>query len=485
MIFLNMSDFRKSKTFKLLSSLRISELEKVASFVKIFDKKKGSYVSRLCNYIVQELKNPSHSSLEKSRIWIEISNRSTFKPSHFNVVNSELLSRIEKYLMFDSIQFDSHLSALAICSFTERRGFGSFINSHLNSMIKKRLKRSVRPSLESFTLDFVLTNELFKRSIRLNEMNNKILPLNTIRKLDQMYVIHTAHLLKDLLLMKENYQVDGVIQRQYDILKSIFDSVDPAEQPPQVKLMFDSVKMMIKPCSIDQYNEFKESIFQSKLLISKDDLRELLIDLSNYSNRLANEGFGSQHGQKLEVYKFRIANNLVLNNLGELSDVLFKNIVINAIKSSEIEFALKFIHNYSGRLKIESRALKDYAIGMCDFALKNYPKALESLLSVKDVSLITLIGVKTLLLKIYFETDAIYAYENHSSSMKRFLYSQKSLSRKVKKGFLDFVKALDVLNKIKWSKQSKQDPSNVVSKYSHARDIVYLKAKIEEIKESW
>lgn len=137
----------------------------------------------------------------------------------------------------------------------------------------------------------------------------------------------------------------------------------------------------------------------------------------------------------------------------------FSNIVTLGCHFQEFEWTKSFIETYKTKLFPEHREnIYHLKLGTLYFHQKEFETAHKNLIQVKFSDVYYTTDVRSLLLRIYYETEQYFALEQALDSFKDFIRRQKRLDTRFKKSYLRFVSILLKLTKyqLKYGKNKKR-----------------------------
>ena len=141
-----------------------------------------------------------------------------------------------------------------------------------------------------------------------------------------------------------------------------------------------------------------------------------------------------------DIYKTILRNRRMMKK-GEFSPWEYKNIVTLGLRLQEEKWIQEFIHKYLNYLPTEERANAfTYNSAMLCYYQKNFRQTLKLLQAVEFTDLYYQLDARSILLKVYFETDDTETLLHHISAFKIFIRRNKLVSDYQKEIYLNFIR---------------------------------------------
>jgi len=237
-------------------------------------------------------------------------------------------------------------------------------------------------------------------------------------------------------IQTEQYAYD--IRLVTEIIKFLDDTGSYLENPV-VALYYYMYKMLTEVDSHDAYYHYKEIILSSTDEFAREQAYELFQPALNYCRRRINEGESKFLAEYLELYKYALERELVFDD-GVLDPLQFRNTILTAMRQGDYKWAEHYIENYQDRLPNKQRAnAVNYNSATLYFYQKNYDRALGFLRDVEYENTTYNLNAKTMLLAIYYETDADTALDSLFDSITAYLNRHKELPLTAQKAFGNLV----------------------------------------------
>jgi len=221
-----------------------------------------------------------------------------------------------------------------------------------------------------------------------------------------------------------------VYKTKYDLgtLPLLLDQLEQRPellQQPAIGLYYYCYQFLSHPDRPSYFQAFRALLPQTAHQLPPDILRELHLLAINYGIRKINQYETSFLKDTLHLYQSALQTQLLIEN-GHLSPYSYNNITAIALKVGELAWVEQFVKDYAPFLEKKHRTA-NYQLNLARIAYfkKQYDTALQHLQSADYKDLINNLIAKTLLIKIYYETDEWEALEAHLQAMQVFLRRQK------------------------------------------------------------
>lgn len=110
--------------------------------------------------------------------------------------------------------------------------------------------------------------------------------------------------------------------------------------------------------------------------------------------------------------------------------MFFRNFVTIGLAAKEYEYIEKFIDEYGGRIKADSKNdLLELSYAMLNYERKKYDKALECLSKVSNSIPLFRLSTKHILLKIYYDTDQYDSFFSLTDTYRHYLKNDKIIPK--------------------------------------------------------
>ncbi|HRI59242.1 MAG TPA: hypothetical protein PK228_05955 [Saprospiraceae bacterium] len=209
---------------------------------------------------------------------------------------------------------------------------------------------------------------------------------------------------------------------------------------PAVQVYRLLLLLLSAPDETQHFDTAKSLVVQSEQYFNTDELRQLYTLLLNYCIRRINRFNDARFlGEHLEINKLLLQNGLIFEN-NMLPPWRYTNIAAAGLKTGQTDWAKQFIHDYRERLPPEyAENVFRYNLAQYHYYLKNYDDAQRALLQVEFNDVLLNITARSLLIKIYCETDQTELLLSYLEATRIFLHRNQYLDAHIKRQMQKFV----------------------------------------------
>jgi hypothetical protein len=183
----------------------------------------------------------------------------------------------------------------------------------------------------------------------------------------------------------------------------------------------------------------------------KEESRELLKIVLDYSIQQVNNGKREYYEYLLKIYKLFIKQGILLNDYGLIAISTYKNYITVALKLDKPKDALDFLETYHNKLPAESRE-DIYTFNKANilFDQQHYERVIDLLQDAHFTDIFYKINRKRLLIKTYYELllrdDSYFSLlESQINAFYKFIYIEKKIPEiyiNANKNFIKYIKKL-------------------------------------------
>lgn len=175
-------------------------------------------------------------------------------------------------------------------------------------------------------------------------------------------------------------------------------------------------------------------------LFTPEEIKQLHTLLLNFCtrriNRFNDEKFWHEY---LEINKLLLKDSLLLEH-GKLPPWRYTNLVAVGLKTGQTDWTHAFIHEYKDKLAAEyAENLFRYNLAQFHFYKKNYDEAQRQLIHVEFTDVLLNISARSLLIKIYYETEQTEPLLSYLEATRIFLLRNTLLDERLKQQMKKFV----------------------------------------------
>lgn len=219
-----------------------------------------------------------------------------------------------------------------------------------------------------------------------------------------------------------------------DILNHIGD--EKLLKEPAIAMYYYACMIVRQPEVLEYFDHFEELLHEKgEDAFVPYELFDLYRTALNYCTAKVNQGLTDFARRALRLYKKGLQRGILLDN-NIVPKHVFGNAVAFAIKLKEYEWAENFIQEYKERLEEKERnSIVNFNLSRLFFEKGEYKTAQRLLMHFEYDDMLLNIIAKTMLLKIYYETDEFDALESLIDSMRIYLQRKEALDANRKQAY--------------------------------------------------
>lgn len=333
------------------------------------------------------------------------------------LANSALLALLEKYWIYCEKFEDSERGKIRLAATYRKRNLTKHFRITLREARQSRERRPWRHADYYHDL-YLIEWEQYQYDTAARRTES----LNLQATSDLM---DTAFITRKLRLacLAQSHQAVYRADYQMGLLDLVLLHVERSELKhiPAVGLYFHCYRFLADSQATGHFETFKEMLFTYVDEFPADELRTLYLLAINFGIKKINESSEGWLRTTLELYQSALERGLLLENQ-RLSRFAFNNIVAIALRVGELDWAEQFILVHKTSLERQWREVtSSLNLARVAFTRKDFRTALGHLQRSDYKDLLNNLIVKTLQLKIYFETDEFDLLESHLTSMSNFI----------------------------------------------------------------
>ncbi len=427
--------------------------------------------------------------LAKEDVFAQVFPDKPYAEENLRNLCSDLLEHLEQFLRIQELQNDRELSDRLLLRQLKKRKLYSRFFSTFKKVFKRRKKQKIR-DVQWFEEDYGLLSELNEvHGHRQDEDYDRSLQLR-INQLDHHYLSSKLSVSCEILNRKNIYNKQLHSRLLEPILAVIENDLEYYRQIPAIYLYYLVLQTLREPEDAKHYNNLVKQLHTQVHNFSKGEGRALYKYAQNYCIQKINKGENKYLASLLGIYKKLLASELILEE-GRLSDSDYRNIVTVGLRLKEFDWVEYFIHQYESFLSKDQKG-NAYAYNLAAYYYEKseYGKAQELLNELEFSNVFYSLGVKSLLVKIYFDNKESEALFSLIKSFKTYLKRNKQLSRyqvRIYNNLLKFTQQAARLQQnkeiidSKILKKSKSELMKEVDSTKEIANINWLKTAIEKI----
>ncbi len=237
--------------------------------------------------------------------------------------------------------------------------------------------------------------------------------------MDQLYLMQKLRHVCSQISHRAVYQTDY----EFGLLPQWIDQLEGSSylDIPAIALYYYCYRFLTETDSPVHFRKFRQELQCSQEQFPQDELKDLYRAAINFCIRKLNQGDMDFTREGWELYQAGLADGVFLENQ-QLSRFTFDNIVGFGLRLEEFEPVSQFIQGYQTLLAEEFReGSVFFNLARLEYGRQNYDQALRYLQQAYPKDLVNQLILKTIQLKIYYETGELDLLDSHLESFRHFI----------------------------------------------------------------
>lgn len=474
----------------LLNTFSSKELEGLSQLLTCRYFNTDEYVIRLLDFLKRQVLNKKVVSLEVQLVMYnkvfgdKPAIKESLKKKQKGLLNTKmnlLLRLAEKFLSIEALDSNSYFNLL-FPKLIERQQT-MLINRHKNKL-EKNSENKIHKSEDHYYTQFKLASHLVNHTFSINKLPESANFANLEYNLDIYYLLQKLLIQMRVLSIRKVQSKTEYDFKSLNAINHLLELPKYANHP--LIAAYKANLDLLDKGSLKSYIKLINILDEQENKISPDVLRAYYTNAANFCIEQVKRGNKIFNDRMFEVYQTMHSKNLLVDN--NIVDIqILKNIVTMACRNTKFRFATSLISYYEDFLpKLIKNSVCQFLHGLIAFTQKDFDVAHDHFIKVEQVNLNYNINTKILILKCLYEKEREYNEYTMTAfrSAERFFKLNKQLPRENKKGFVNFIKILITLYRIRFKIGSRT--LNWIMNQLHNQEVNsdanWLKEKIEDLK---
>ncbi|BDS14362.1 hypothetical protein [Aureispira anguillae] len=397
----------KSKLIAIYQCFNRTELEALHKWVKSPLHNSDEQVTKLLFYISSRRKH-SKLSLSKERIFKQLFPDRLYDDLTLRRLMSKTTKIMEEFVHFLMSKKDISNQHKQLSEFLNSRQQPQLAQKQLSKGKKKLLTQ--KEKTHSYYYQFYqLEQEEFEQTASHNRMQMTNLQV-IFDHLSIAFILENLRYACIAISHQNLYNTEYTIPFLKEILRLIQQG--HYQDIPAIQLYHWAYLALTQPQNMRHFELLKQNLLKQETLLPLKEKRNLYTLAINYCIKRINSN-ESQHfiQQVFQLYKQGLKNEILLDN-GMLSRFTYKNIVAVGLRLKEYDWTATYIPTYAKYLEVAYREnYQHYTTSKLYFSKGEYDAAMQRLIQVEYDDLFLNLDAKTMLMKIYYETQSYNALD--------------------------------------------------------------------------
>jgi len=279
------------------------------------------------------------------------------------------------------------------------------------------------------------------------------------KKSDNFDIFFLSAKLQDACEMLNRGQIVHAVYED-NILEKLLEHIEEYKAKyagiPVISVYLNILKMLRNPADETYLHNLLTLLAHHGNIFEKLELRDLYNYAQNYCIRRINAGETAYMQTLFDIYKELLKDNLIFQGK-HLTKWDYKNIISLGLRLKEYEWTLKFIQDYKNKLP-DNEGDNAYTYNLANYYYEtgDYKKAVKLLRNVEFTDVYYNLDSKTMLLKIYYDTEEDENLISLVAAFKIYLKRNKLISEAnhtLYRNLLKYtVKVLNLNNKLPYQR---------------------------------
>lgn len=425
---------KKSKLISILSTLSHHEMGRFTDFVRSpYYNSNEQLVTLLC-HLSKSYPNFKEQEIRKEKVFAGVFPGQAFNKKKLGYLMSDLVKLGETFLGVQSIEKEELTLEIKIVKELLERNQEKYYLSLLKE-VKEKLSPKQGIKSDSFYCNYLLSDMEAKhfaaRQVRAFDNNIQI----ASNALDDYYFLHklkySCEMLNRQAILSDQFSIPFMNEvqnylSQHQALK------------PLVAIYLQIYFSLLTPNDDIPFQELLSLIKVKSIQFDNSELRAIYLYALNICMRKIRQGKEDYLSVALALYEEGLTNKALFDH-NHLSHWTYNNVVKLALRLERFEWIEKFIHSYNDSLReqFQKNALH-HNLAELHFHKKNYDQALIHLNQVHVADINYHLGSRILLIKTFYESNAIDALLSALASFTVYLSRNKQIATPLKKSCQNF-----------------------------------------------
>lgn len=469
----------KSKLISILRTLSNKELKRFEEFIVSPFFNKNTNVITLFNLVKKFHPEYEEDKVSAEKIYVKIFPKEKFDEQKLRYVMTDLTKLLEEFLSFMEYDKNEVNKRRLLLNLYDQRKLDKYFQATLD-VAKDLLKKQPYRDVNYYFNQHLLEENGYLHSLSRDSRTLEDSLQQAVDDLDMYYLSNKLRFCcvifnrEDILQVKyNNILLDEILSF---LSKNNFDNV------PAISIYYQILMTFREREHPEHYQKLKELLEAHIDKFPLPEAKDMYVFALNYCIKKLNSGKLEYLHELFSLYKILIEKEIIFEN-EELAPSDFKNIVTVGLRTGQVEWTEKFIHNYKNRIPSELRENTYlYNLAFLHYYKKEFSKALKLLQTVDFNDIYYNLDAKSLLLKTYYELDEEEPFFSLVDAFSTYLKRNKLISDYQRTVYLNFVKYAKKLMHIKiGGRVSLQEVKDELKELKQVASLQWLLEKAEEL----
>jgi len=453
----------RSKVIEVLKTLSADEMKSFRSYVHSPFFNTNRNVIRLFELLKKQYPDFNPGNIEKELLFRKLYPAKKYSDIVMRILISDMLKLLEDFLAFSGFSADNIAEKKYLLKELEQRKLNVLYNRHMKETEQIFEKKgSINSSyflekyeIESAKYDHLIAEDRQDRAGGVLENRGENLVVYFL--MNGLNLVQEMSEFSEVLNYKFENNITELLFSNLDIDKFYNDLKKSNHRYyPLLEIYYNLHRFNHNNRSNEYFNMLKSSIYTNLKLFDESERNNLLLALESCAVTRTSLGLNGSQEDLMEIYEVMLSElsfSSVKKNYMQAN--LFRNMFYTALVLKRLDWAKAFVGKFADYLLPEQRPdMLNYTGAMLCFEGKKYNEALEMISKVNYTFFVFKYEAKVLMLKVHYELSSFEQALSIIDTFSHFLSKNKNVSDSNKQPFMNFLKFLKMLIKLR-SKASK------------------------------
>ncbi len=416
-----------SKLVELYKTLATIEKKQFGLYVNSPFFNTNRQVIRLNQYIHSAIETNKEDQLDKTKTFIHLFGKGKYDKQKVSTVMTFLMSLLENFISQQKIDKKHFLQKEQLLIELRERNLDKHFISNSNDYHTKLQKKEIQDSnyfYEHYVLERELDQFFLKKAVRKNDESLQHMSDN----LDTFYLSEKLKNLCEMVNRKNIIGAEYDLKLLKELLAYIHENTQHFRTIPAVYIYYKILLLLLESEKPLHFTELKQALDKCHKLFSKEEAQLMYLYPQNYCIKKINSGKSEYLLELFSINEALLTGEIIFEGK-YLSQWDYKNMISVGLKLNKFEWTKGFIEQYKIRMAPEFRQnAYEYNLALFHFAKKDFKSALKLLQLVEFTDVFYHIGSKSMLLKIYYESEEVESFYSLVDAFKVYLVRNKKIS---------------------------------------------------------
>lgn len=401
-------------------------------------------VIKLYAYLMEDGHLYNDEFLEKESVYKWVFPKEVYNDAKMRQTIYFTTKCVEEFLIYQTLRQDEIRAKTVLANLYRKRKLDKPFQKNIRET--EKLQRAF-----TFRDGQFLRNEYFIQQEKYYYLSGvKRLELNLQQMSDALDATYIADKLRQSCLMLAHQAVYKKQEYEIGMLDDVLSAVKSNDflNYPAVAIYYYSYMSQTDKEDESHFLNLRDEIQENGHRFPKSEIRDIYLLAINYCVGRSNAGMLHYLRELFELYRYGLENEVLMIE-GFLSRYTFINIITNATRLKEYEWAEKFIEKYQSYLEKKYREnIVHYSQGKLHFEKQEYDEAMQLFSQVEYDDILINLNAKVMQIQMFFEQDEYIVLDSFIESTRTYLMRKKVIGyhRATFKNFFRFTKKLVKVN---------------------------------------